>query len=161
MSAATAPVLAKAERRIVVVRLADVSFTIAWFSAIFALLLLAFPVWFPHQIVLAWRSGYLAPFMAAFVLIVDGVLYFRIAHLHSARPGILHSVWLGSMPVLVSVINSLVQQSAISEILSRDLPNLDARITEVVLAHTYLGIMSAIFVPFLLIRLTHSNHKRN
>lgn len=151
---AIAPVLVQSKQRIVIVRLADVSFAMASLSGSFALLLLLFPVWFPQQVFIAWQRGYLPTLTAIFTLLLDGALYFRIAHMHSAKPGILHAVWLGSMPVLVSLASTLVLQSAISDTVRRDLPNLNQRLIEEVLAHAYLGIISAVFVPFLVIRLT-------
>lgn len=157
---AIAPVLVQTKQRIVVVRLADVSFAMASLSGSFALLLLLFPVWFPQQVFLAWQRGYLTTFIAVFTLLLDGALYLRIAHMHSAKPGILHAVWLGSMPVLVSLASTLVLQSVISDTVRRDLPNLNQRLIEEVLAHTYLGIMAAVFVPFLIIRLTQQVRRK-
>ena len=151
---AIAPALASTKYSVVIVRLADVSLAMGSISGSFALLLLLFPVWFPQQVFLAWQRGYLATVIAVFTLLLDGTLYFRIAQMHSAKPGILHAVWLGSMPVLVSLASSLVLQSAISDTIQRDLPSLNQRVVEEVVAHTYLGIMSAVFVPFLIIRLT-------
>jgi hypothetical protein len=44
-------------------------------------------------------------------------------------------------------------ESAVAQTISLDLLNLQARINEEVLARTYLGLVSAVFLPFLVIRL--------
>lgn len=48
---------------------------------------------------------------------------------------------------------SFLLQGAVAHTLSGDLPNLQARVNEEILAHTYLGLVSAVFLPFLMIRL--------
>lgn len=151
----SAPALAKAqpERRIVVVRLADSAEAVAVLSALFALLLIAFPVSFPRMIVNGWQHGQLMPVMMAVTLLLDGCLYFRVAHLLSAKPGPVAAACLGSLPLLVVGGLSLLLQSAVHHTISLDLPNLQSRIGEEILAHTYLGLVAAIFLPFLVIRL--------
>jgi hypothetical protein len=154
---APAPALAKAqsERRIVVVRLADSAEAVAILSAVFALLLITFPASFPRLIVNSWQHGQLLPVMMALTLLLDGCLYFRVAHLLSAKPGPIAAACLGSLPLLVVAGLSLLLQSAVHRTLSLsfDLPNLQARVGEEILAHTYLGLVAAIFLPFLVIRL--------
>lgn len=150
---APAPALAPAQRRIVVVRLADSAEAVAVLSGVFAILLIAFPVSFPRMIVNGWEHGQLMPAMMAFTLLLDGCLYFRVAHLLSAKPGILGAACLGSLPLLVVGGLSVVLQSAVRHTLSFDLPNLQARVAEEILAHTYLGLVAAVFLPFLVIRL--------
>jgi len=150
-----APALAKAqpERRIVVVRLADSAEAVAVLSALFALLLIAFPVSFPRMIVNGWQHGQLIPVMMAVTLLLDGCLYFRVAHLLAAKPGPVAAACLGSLPLLVVGGFSLLLQSAVHHTISLDLPNLQSRVGEEILAHTYLGLVAAIFLPFLVIRL--------
>lgn len=152
---APAPVPASAvtQRRIVVVRLADSAEAVAVLSGVFAILLIAFPVSFPHLIVNWWQHGHLMPTMMAFTLLLDGCLYFRVAHLLSAKPGIVGAACLGSLPLLVVGGLSVLLQSAVHHTLSFDLPNLQGRVGEEILAHTYLGLVAAIFLPFLVIRL--------
>jgi len=151
----SAPALAKAqpERRIVVVRLADSAEAVAVLSALFALLLIAFPVSFPRMIVNGWQHGQLIPVMMAVTLLLDGCLYFRVAHLLAAKPGPVAAACLGSLPLLVVGGLSLLLQSAVHHTISLDLPNLQSRVGEEILAHTYLGLVAAIFLPFLVIRL--------
>ena len=150
-----APALAKAqpERRIVVVRLGDSAEAVAVLSALFALLLIAFPVSFPRMIVNGWQHGQLIPVMMAVTLLLDGCLYFRVAHLLAAKPGPVAAACLGSLPLLVVGGLSLLLQSAVHHTISLDLPNLQSRVGEEILAHTYLGLVAAIFLPFLVIRL--------
>jgi len=152
---APAVALAKVQskRRIVVVRLADSAQAVAALSGIFALLLIVFPVSFPRLVVNGWQHGQLMPVMMAFTLLLDGCLYFRVAHLLSAKPGPVAAACLGSLPLLVVAGLSVLLQRAVHHLLSFDLPNLQARVGEEILAHTYLGLVAAIFLPFLVIRL--------
>lgn len=143
----------QSERRIVVVRLADSAQAVAALSGIFALLLIVFPVSFPRLVVNGWQHGQLMPVMMAFTLLLDGCLYFRVTHLLSAKPGPVAAACLGSLPLLVVAGLSVLLQRAVHHLLSFDLPNLQARVGEEILAHTYLGLVAAIFLPFLVIRL--------
>jgi hypothetical protein len=149
---APAPALTKA-RRIVVVRLADSAEAIAVLSFVFGLLLVVFPVSFPKLIVQSWQHGRLMPVMMALTLLLDTFLYLRVAHLLSAKPGLVAAACLGSLPLLVVGGLSLLLQAAVSHALAGDWPNLQARVGEEILAHTYLGLVSAVFLPFLVIRL--------
>jgi hypothetical protein len=150
---APAPALAKAQRRIVVVRLGDAAEAMAILSVLFGLLLVLSPVSFPRLIVNSWEHGRLMPLMMVVTFILDTCLYLRVAYLQSAKPGILAAACLGSLPLLVVGGLSLVLQSAVTHTISTDLANLQARVGEEVLAHTYLGLISAVFLPFLIIRL--------
>lgn len=150
---APAPALAKVQRRVVVVRLADAAESVTVVSVAFWLSLIFFPVSFPHMIVRSWEHGNLLPAMVIFTLLLDAFLYLRVAHMLSARPGAIAAACLGSLPVLIVGGLSLVLQSAVSHTLSADLPNLQARVAEEILAHTYLGLVAGVFLPFLLIRL--------
>lgn len=150
---APAVALAKPQRRIVVVRLADAAEAVAVLSLLFGLLLVFFPVAFPRLIVNIWEHGQLMSIMMIFTLLLDTALYLRIAHRLSAKPGALAAACLGSLPLLVVGGLSLLLQSAVTHTLATDLPNLQARIGEEILAHTYLGLVSAVFLPFLVIRL--------
>ncbi len=149
---APAPSLAKTQQRIVAVRLADAAETIAVLSLIFGLLLVIFPVSFPRMIVNAWQHGQLMAIMMVLTLLVDSGLYVRVTWMQAAKPGLLAAACLGSLPLLVVGGLSLLLQSAVSHTLALDMSNLQSRVNEEILAHTYLGIVSAIFVPFLVIR---------
>ena len=157
---APAPALAKtSERRIVVVRLADAAEAVVALSFAFAIALVVFPTWFPRLIVNSWQHGQLLPVMMVFTLLLDACLYFRVAHLLSAKPGAVAAACLGSLPLVVIGGLSLLLQSAVHHTLSLDLPNLHARVSEEVLAHTYLGLASGVFLPFLVIRLLQPSRK--
>ena len=95
------------------------------------------------------------PCMMAIALIFDIYLYLRVSQMLSAKPGIIGAACLGCLPILVVGGLSLVLQAAISHTLAQDLPNLQARIGEEILLHTYLGMVSAIFLPFLVVRLIY------
>ncbi len=144
---------AKVHERIVVVRLADAAEAIAVLSLVFGLLLVLFPVAFPKMIVNSWEHGQLMPVMMALALLLDTCLYLRIAIMRSAKPGLVAAACLGSLPLLVVGGLSLLLQSAVSHTLALDMPNLQLRVGEEILAHTYLGLISAVFLPFLVIRL--------
>ena len=152
MSAA-APALDKAQLRTVVVRLGDAAGTIAYLSMIFGLLLVFFPTSFPRIILNSWQHGNLMPVMMVLTLLLDGCLYVRVAYRRSAKPTVLAAACLGSLPIIVVVGVSFLLQGAVAHTLAGDLPNLQARVNEEILAHTYLGLISAVFLPFLAIRL--------
>lgn len=150
---APAPALAKPQRPRVIVRLADAAVAVASLSLIFGLLLIFFPVAFPRIIVTSWQRGYLAMALMILTLVLDAFLYLRASYLRSAKPTVLVAACLGSLPIIVVGGLSFLMESAVAQTNSLDLPNLQARINEEVLAHTYLGLVSAVFLPFLVIRL--------
>jgi hypothetical protein len=150
---APAPALATPQRPKVIVRLADAALAVATLSLIFGLLLVFFPVAFPRTIVTSWQRGYLAMVLMALTLVLDAFLYLRASYLRSAKPTVLVAACLGSLPIIVVGGLSFLMESAVAQTISLDLPNLQARINEEVLAHTYLGMVAAVFLPFLVIRL--------
>ena len=149
----SAPALAKPQRPKVIVRLADAALAVASLSLIFFLLLVFFPVSFPRIILTSWQRGYLAVVLMVLTLVLDSFLYLRVAYLRSAKPTVLVAACLGSLPIIIVGGLSFLMESAVTQTISLDLPNLQARMNEEVLAHTYLGLVSAVFLPFLVIRL--------
>jgi hypothetical protein len=150
---APAPALAKTQRQFAVVRLADASEAVAVLSFLFGLLLVFFPVSFPQMIVRSWQRGQLMPIMLVFAFLIDTCIYLRVAYLQSAKPRPVVAVCLGSLPLLVVGGLSVLLRSAVHHTLLRGATNLQARIDEEILAHAYLGLVSAVFLPFLVIRL--------
>jgi len=150
---APAPALAKAPRRIVTVRLADAALTVSYLSLVFGFLLVFFPVSFARIIQNSWLNGNLTVAMIVITLSIDVCLYVRIAYRLSAKPTVLAAACLGSLPIVVVAGLSYCLQSAVHYTISGDLPNLQSRVGEEVLAHTYLGLVSGVFLPFLAIRL--------
>lgn len=150
---APATALAKEPRRTVAMRLADPSAMLAYLSLIFGVLLVVFPVSFPEVIIRAWQNAYLTPFMILFTVSLNLGLYLRVTYQRSARPGLLASACLGSVPVFVLAGLNLLLQATIAHIVSGDLSNGLARVNEEILAHTFFSIIAAVFAPFLLIRL--------
>ena len=150
---APAPALANPQRPNVIVRLADAAVAVATLSLIFGLLLVFFPVAFPRIIVTSWQRGHLAVILMVLTLVLDAFLYLRASYLRSAKPTVLVAACLGSLPIIVVGGLSFLIESAVAQTISLNLPNLQARINEEVLAHTYLGLVSAVFLPFLAIRL--------
>ena len=150
---APAPALANPQRPNVIVRLADAAVAVATLSLIFGLLLVFFPVAFPRIIVTSWQRGHLAVILMVLTLVLDAFLYLRASYLRSAKPTVLVAACLGSLPIIVVGGLSFLMESAVAQTISLDLPNLQARINEEVLAHTYWGLVSAVFLPFLVIRL--------
>ena len=161
MSAAAAALAVKAQRRVVVVRLADASNAVTALSLIFGAMLVLFPEAFPRMIVNSWQRGQLMPILMVTTFLLDTTIYLRIAYLQSARPGPVAAACLGSLPLLVVGGLSLLQQGAVSHTLAGDLPNLQARISEEILAHTYLGLVGGVFLPFLVIRLVRQFRTKN
>jgi hypothetical protein len=150
---APAPALAKAPQRIVTVRLADAGLAVSCLSLGFGFLLVLFPVSFPRIIQNIWLHGHLTVVMMVITLSIDVCLYVRIAYRLSARPTVLAAVCLGSLPMVLTVGLTFCLQSAVDYTLAADLPNLQARLGEEILAHTYLELVSGVFLPFLALRL--------
>lgn len=150
---APALALATPERRTVTVRLADVSVTVAYLSLFYGLLLVLFPISFPRIVLHSWQNGHLVMAMMVVTLSLDAYLYLRIAYRLSAKPTVIAAMCLGSLPIIVVGGLSFLLQGAVSQTVSLDLPNLQGRVGEEIIAHTYLGLVSAVFLPFLAVRL--------
>jgi len=150
---APAVALAARQSRIVVVRLADSAEDIGTLSLIYGALLVIYPVTFPNLIVKSWERGELLPIMMLFTFLLDTALYLRIAQRLSAKPGMMAAACLGSLPLLVVGGASFILQKAVKYTLTSEWPNLHARVGEEILAHTYLALVAAVFLPFLAIRL--------
>jgi hypothetical protein len=149
---APAPALAP-RRRVLTVRLADAAEAVAGVSLVFGLLLMIFPLSFPRLIITAWQHGQLMPAVMVFTLLLDTVLYLRVASILSAKPGMGAAAGLGSLPLLVVGGLNLLLTQTVAHAVSGELPNLQARVGEEILAHTYLSLVGGIFLPFMVIRL--------
>ncbi len=153
---APAPVLAAVRYRVVKIRLGDPAAAAAYVSLVFGLLLVFLPVSFPHMIVKNWESGRLVPAMIFLAALLNGVIYLRAAHLRSAKPGLLTSAWLGALTVGIVVGFSFLLDAAILHEQSKLIPNSQALVNEEIVAHTYWGLISGIFLPYLVIRFTQN-----
>jgi hypothetical protein len=158
---ASAPALAKEPRRTVAMRLADPAAMLAYVSFIFGLLLVFFPVSFPLLIIHNWQNARLTPILILFTVSLNLGLYLKVTYQRSAKPGMLASACLGSVPVFVLAALNLLLQATIAHTLSGDIRNAPARVDEEILAQTYFALIAAIFAPFLLIRLGQQFHKTN
>ena len=153
---APAPVLAAVRYRVVKIRLGDPAAAAAYVSLVFGLLLVFLPVSFPHMIVKNWESGRLVPAMIFLAALLNGLIYLRAAHLRSAKPGLLTSAWLGALTVGIVVGFSFLLDAAILHEQSKLIPNSQALVNEEIVAHTYWGLISGIFLPYLVIRFTQN-----
>ena len=113
----------------------------------------------PAVIIQNWQSARLTPIMILFTVSLNLGLYLTITYQRSARPGVVASACLGSVPVFVLAILNLVLQATITHTFSGNIPNAPARVDEEILAQTYFALVAAIFAPFLLIRLGQQFYK--
>jgi len=143
----------EAQQPKVIVRLADPAFAAAYASVAFGLLLIFSPVSFPRMIVQNWYNGRLTIAIAVFAVLFDLALYLHVGHLLSVKFQIIAPACLGSLPIMIVVGLNYFLQVAISLTVSADLPRIEARINEEILTYTYFQLVSAIFIPFLLLRL--------
>lgn len=150
---ATALAIDQPTRRPAAVRLADVAAPMSCLSLLFGLLLIVFPVSFPHLVLRIWENGYLTVGLMALTLALDAAVYIRIVYRMAAKPSALAAVFLGSLPIIIVTALSFLLHAAIAETLAGALPSLQDRITNEVLAHTFLGLLAGIFLPFLVVRL--------
>ncbi len=158
MSAA-APALVTEQRRVLAMRLADPAATLAYVSLLFGLTLVLFPVWVPRIIVENWQTARLTPLMILFTVSLNLGLYLRVAHRRSAKPGIVASACLGSVPVFLLAGLNFLLQASIAHTLAGNVPNALALVDEEILAHTFFAMIAAIFAPFLVIRLAQQLKK--
>jgi hypothetical protein len=158
---ASATALAKEPRRTVAMRLADPAAMLAYVSLMFGMLLVFFPVSFPRIIIHNWQNARLTPIMILSTVSLNLALYLRVTYQRSAKPGIVASACLGSVPVLVLAGLNFVLQATVAHTLSGSIPNAPARVDEEILAQTYFALIASIFAPFLLIRLGQQFHKTN
>ena len=158
---ASAPALARDPRPKFKMRLADPAVMLAYVSVIFALLLVFFPVSFPQMVVRNWQNSHITPAMILLSVSLNLGLYLRGARLRSGKPSIFASACLGGVPVFVVVGLSFLLQTTIAHTLSGYTPNAAVRVNEEILAHTYFGLIAAIFSPFLVIRFAQQFSKRN
>jgi hypothetical protein len=142
-------------------RLADPAIMLAYVSLVFGLLLVFFPVSFPRMVVQNWQNSHSTAAMILVSVSLNLGLYLRAAHLRSAKPGLWASACLGGVPVFVVVGLSFLLQATIAHTLSGYIPNAAARVDEEILAHTYFGLIAAIFSPFLVIRFAQQFQKTN
>lgn len=152
MSAA-APALAKEQPHTLAMRLADPALALACVSLTFGLLVVLFPVSFPGIIINCWQRGRLTPIMILFTVSVNLAIYLSVAHQRSAKPGMLASACLGSIPVFLLAGLNFVLQASISHTLVGNTLNVSDQVSEEILAHTYFALIASIFGPFLIIRL--------
>jgi hypothetical protein len=158
-ASAAAPALAKEPRHTVAMRLADPAIMLSNVSLIFGLLLIVFPTSFPHVILENWQNGRLTPILIFLTVSLNLGLYLRVAHRRAAKPGIMASACLGSVPVIVLAgLNFLLQRTIIQTFIG-DISNASGRVNEEILAHTYFALIAGIFAPFLIIRLAQQIRK--
>jgi hypothetical protein len=160
-ASAAAPALAKTPRRTVAMRLADPAVMLAYVSLIFGLLLVFFPTSFPRIIIQNWQDASFMPAMILFTVSLNLGLYLRVTHQRSAKPGIIASACLGSVPVFILVGFNKFVLLTIAYTLSGHTPSVLAQVNEEILALTYFAIVAAIFFPFLLIRFAQQFLKRD
>jgi hypothetical protein len=155
---APAPALGQSPRPIVVVRLSDPSVLAAYVSFAFAFALALFPVSFPGVISKNWFNGHLVLTLALVCCLLNAVSYLRVAHMLSRKPGLLASAALGFFTVVTVVGLSAIETTVVAAWIP-GLPNPQLYTTEEILAHTYFTLISALFFPFLAVRLLQ-NFKR-
>ena len=116
-------------------------------------LLVVFPVSFPNVIVKSWERGELLPANDGIyvssgycpVLAHGAAALGQAGHDGGGVPGFAALLVVGGASVLL--------QQAVKYTLTSEWPNLHAHVGEEILAHTYLALVSAVFLPFLAIRL--------
>lgn len=149
---APAPALDQRPGPIIVVRLSDSSGVAACVSFAFALALALFPVSFPGVISKNWFNGHLVLTLALVCCLLNAVSYLRVAHMLSRKPGLLASAALGFFTVVTVVGLSAMETTVVAAWIA-GLPNPQPYTTEEILAHTYFTLISALFFPFLAVRL--------
>jgi len=116
-----AAALAKEARHTVAMRLADPAIMLANVSLIFGVLLIVFPSSFPHLILKNWQNARLTPILILLTVALNLGLYLRVAHRRAAKPGIMASACLGSVPVIVLAGLNLLLQRTILQTFTGDI----------------------------------------
>ena len=148
----SSPAPALSARRVTTVRLADAATSVTFLSAAYGLAIIFFPVSFPRILVLNWQNGRLTWGMIVLSVLLDLGLYLRVTYRLSAKPALAAGVCLGALPVLIVAEFSFLLSSAITNVLLTSLPDAQGRVTEEIVAHSYLTLIAAIFLPFLVLR---------
>lgn len=143
-----------APRRTVRIRLGGPAVAMGYLSSGFGLLLVLFPVSFPRLIAESWQNNRLTPSILCLSALLNAAIYLRMAHLRGAKPDFVSSGWLGFLTALTVVGFNFLVQSAVLHAQLEFLPGTQARINEEILAQTYFGLISAIFLPYLVLRFT-------
>jgi len=155
----SSPRLIPARYQTTKIRLSDAAGVGGTLSLLFGVLVLLFPDTFPRIIAENWESGRLTALMAFGALIVNGAIYLRVVHLRHSRAQLWTSAYIAFLTVVVIVGFSFLEHAAVLRTELQLLPQPALREREEILAHTYFALIAAIFIPFLLVRLTQ-NFKR-
>ncbi len=154
---APAPALAATPDRALKIRLADVAVAGGCVSLLFSLLLVGFPDYFPRMILESWSNGHLIAGLLLFAVLFNCALYVGIARMRSATTTAVGYLAIGSGTAATALtfswivpVASLVEQQNLTRVRAR----------EEVLFLVYFAVVAAIFVPFLIIRLTQEFKKK-
>ena len=151
---APAPAPIPAPRRTVRIRLGGPAAAVAFLSSGFSLLLVLFPVSFPRLIAESWQNNLLTPSVLCLSALLNAAIYLRMVHLRGAKPDFVSSGWLGFLTALTAVGFNFLVQAAVLHAQLEFLPSTQTRIDEEILAQTYFGLVSSIFLPYLVLRFT-------
>jgi acyl dehydratase len=133
------------------IRLSDPAAAAAYASVVFAVLVLIFPASFPRMLADGWFTGRLTPALIVIAGLMNAGIYLRVAHLRSAKPGLVGSAVLGVLTALTLAGLMLLESQVVRAQISYA-SNPQAYVTEEILAHTYFGLISGLFIPYLFLR---------
>ena len=148
---APAPAPVPQQRRMLRIRLSDPAAAAAYVSLMFAVLVLIFPARFPALLADGWFTGRLTPALIVIAGLLNAGVYLRVAHLRSAKPGLAGSAVLGMLTAL-TLVGLMLLESQVVRVQISHASNPQAYVTEEILAHTYFGVISGLFIPYLFLR---------
>jgi hypothetical protein len=148
---ASAPALAPRQRRMLRIRLSDPAGAAVYVSFLFALLVLCFPVSFTRMLADSWFTGRLTPALIVIAGALNAGVYLRAAYLRSAKPSLAGSAVLGVLTAL-TLVGLMLLESKVLRLQIANMNNPQPYVTEEILAHTYFGLISGLFFPYLFLR---------
>ena len=146
------------------IRLSDSAVLAGGVSLLCAAAVMAFPRTFPELVKHIFYAGYFFRTLAIVLLAANEMLFLFLCNKRAEKVNLLTSAYIAFVTVgWVFALRALVvlaNEHALLAHLSLPVPSRDGIGAEELLLYTHLGMVSGIFVPFLLVRLTQNSVSR-
>jgi len=144
------------------VRLSDSAVLAGAVSLLYAVALIVFPRAFPELLLRIFWSGRFFAALTLLLVATNEILFVLICRRRVQRPGLITPVYVAFLTIgIVSFFRLLVYgahaQTLVSHLFSRALSGVREGISsEELLVYTHLAIVSGIFLPYLMVRVTQN-----
>ncbi len=142
------------------VRMSDSAVLAGAVSLLYALALMVYPRAFPELLERIFKRGYFFPALAVLLLASNEILFVLISRRRAQKPNLLTPGYIAVLTITVVFFFRLLvvaadAQMQISHLLLHT-SQPDGISSEVLLVYTHLGMVSGIFVPYLVVRVTQN-----